>query len=73
MLYKLGKPEEALVHLQKAYEGFDDPEVAAHIVEVLVALDREEEALEFLVAAEEKTPESEMLKDVRERLFASTE
>ncbi|MDX1509408.1 MAG: tetratricopeptide repeat protein [Woeseiaceae bacterium] len=73
VLYKLGKPEEALVHLQKAYEGFDDPEVAAHIVEVLVALDREEEALEFLVAAEEKTPESEMLKDVRERLFASTE
>ena len=73
VLYKLGEHEEALVHLQRAYEGFDDPEVAAHIVEVLVALNREDEALEFLVAAEEKTPESEMLKDVRERLFASND
>ena len=73
VLYKLGQHEEALEYLQKAYEGFDDPEVAAHIVEVLVALNREDEALEFLQAAEEKTPESEMLKDVRERLFASNE
>ena len=73
VLHKLGQHEEALVQLQKAYEGFDDPEVAAHIVEVLVALNREQEALEFLVAAEEKTPESEMLKDVRERLFASVD
>ena len=69
VLFKLGRHEEALVELQRAYEGFDDHEVAAHIVEVLVALERRDEALEFLQAAEEKTPDSELLEDVRTRLF----
>jgi tetratricopeptide (TPR) repeat protein len=69
VLHKRGKHEEALDYLEKAYAGFPDPEVAAHIVEVLVALDRREEALERLVAAEERDPESELLQDVRERLF----
>jgi hypothetical protein len=50
-----------------------DPEVAAHIVETLVALDRQEEALERLVAAEELTPDSVLLKNARERLFADAE
>lgn len=70
VLFKLGQYEEALVELQRAYEGLDDPEVAAHIVEVLHALNRSDEALEFLLAAEEKTPENPLLQDVRERLFA---
>lgn len=69
VLHKLGNHEEALVHLQVAYEKFPDHEVAAHIVEVLAALEREEEALELLVAAETEDPESDLLKDVRERLF----
>jgi tetratricopeptide (TPR) repeat protein len=69
VLHKRGKHEEALDYLEKAYAGFPDPEVAAHIVEVLVALDRREEALERLVAAEERDPESDLLQDVRERLF----
>ncbi len=69
VLYKLGQHEEALVELQRAYEGLEDAEVAAHIVEVLAVLDRREEALEFLVEAEEKDPDSPLLKDVRERMF----
>jgi len=73
VLHKLGKNEEALVELERAYAMFDDPEVAAHIVEVLAALDREAEALEVLVAAEEKTPESKLLADVRERVFPAVE
>ena len=72
VLHKRGKHEEALGYLEQAYAGFPDPEVAAHIVEVLVALDRSEEALERLVAAEERDPESELLQDVRERLFPET-
>ena len=47
-----GEHEEALKYLEQAYAGFPDPEVAAHIVEVLAALDRREEALERLAAAE---------------------
>ncbi len=46
--------------------------MAAHIVETLVALDRRDSALERLVAAEERWPESEFLEDVRERLFSES-
>lgn len=69
VLFKLGRYDEALAELERAYEGMQDHEVAAHIVETLVALDRREDALERLTAAEELTPESELLRDVRERLF----
>jgi tetratricopeptide (TPR) repeat protein len=72
VLHKRGKNDEALVYLEQAYAGFPDPEVAAHIVEVLVALDRQDEALERLLAAEERDPESELLKDVRDRFFPET-
>ena len=47
-----------------------DHEVAAHIVETLVVLDRRDEALEFLLAAEALTPDSHLLEDVRKRLFS---
>jgi tetratricopeptide (TPR) repeat protein len=69
VLYKLGRHEEALAELERAYALFDDPEVAAHIVEVLAAMEREDEALEMLEKAEEKTPESKLLAAVRERIF----
>jgi tetratricopeptide (TPR) repeat protein len=69
VLHKRGNHAEALVQLEIAYEQFPDPEVAAHVVEVLAALGRKDEALEFLVAAEARDPESDLLKDVRERLF----
>ncbi len=72
VLFKLGRHTEALKELQRAYAGFDDPEVAAHIVEVLVALDRDEEALELLESATQKTPDSPLLDDVRNRLFPDT-
>jgi tetratricopeptide (TPR) repeat protein len=70
--FKLGRLDEALAELQRAYDSFDDHEVAAHLVEVLVALDRGEQALELLVAAEEKDPDSQLLEDVRTRLFPDT-
>ena len=69
VLFKLGRYDAALVELERAYAGMPDHEVAAHIVETLVALDRKDEALERLAAAEEQTPDSELLEDVRQRLF----
>jgi tetratricopeptide (TPR) repeat protein len=72
VLHKRGKHAEALVQLEIAFEQFPDPEVAAHVVEVLAALERNDEALEFLVTAETKDPESDLLKDVRERLFSES-
>lgn len=69
VLFKLGRFEEALVELERAYAKFADHEIAAHIVETLVALGRRDEALDRLIAAEELTPDSPLLEDVRSRLF----
>jgi tetratricopeptide (TPR) repeat protein len=72
VLFKRDKYEEALVELEIAYERFPDPEVAAHLIEVLAALDRESDALEILTASEARNPASERLEDVRNRLFSET-
>jgi tetratricopeptide (TPR) repeat protein len=69
VLYKRGEYEAALEQLEIAYEKFPDHEVAGHIVEVLAVLERQDEALELLLAAEQKSPDSEILRDVRERFF----
>jgi tetratricopeptide (TPR) repeat protein len=69
VLFKRGQYEEALEQLEIAYERFPDPEVAAHVVEVLAALERRDEALELLLKAEERSPDSKLLRDVRERIF----
>ena len=72
VLFKLGQHEEALVELRRAYEWLNDHEVASHIIEVLVALDRRDEALEMLESSEKKNPDSELLLDVRARLFSTS-
>jgi len=69
VLFKLGQNEQALVELRRAYEQMDDHEVASHIIDVLAALQRNEEALELLESADKKDPDSELLKAVRERHF----
>ncbi len=69
VLFKRGEYEAALVELERAYEKLDDHEVAAHIVEVLVALERRDRALEVLEDAESRHADSELLQDVRKRLF----
>jgi tetratricopeptide (TPR) repeat protein len=69
VLFKQGNYEEALAELQRAYEKLDDHEVAAHIVETLVAMERYDQALEVLEDAETRHVDSELLEDVRNRLF----
>lgn len=73
VLYRLGDLDAALEQLTIAYEQFPDPEVASHLVDVLMDMGRETEALELLVEAEERTPDSELLKDVRERRFPASD
>lgn len=72
VLYRQGKNEEALVQLERAYEDFRDPEVASHLVDVLWALDRHDDARTTLENAELLFPDSELLKSARERLFPET-
>jgi len=72
VLYRLGRYEDGLTELQRAYERLDDAEVASHLVEVLAELERRDEALELLESAEKLDPDSELLKDVRSRYFPET-
>ena len=72
VLYRQGHNDEALVHLERAYERFRDPEVASHIVEVLWALDRPDDAKTILEDAELLFPDNELLDRIRERLLPDT-
>ncbi|HWM28438.1 MAG TPA: tetratricopeptide repeat protein [Woeseiaceae bacterium] len=69
VLYKQGEHEQALKELERAYEQLKDPEVAAHIVEVLWKLERVDEAKKVLEDAEVLFPENEILENVRKRVF----
>ena len=69
VLYRLGEYEKALYELNRAYKMLPDPEVAAHVVEVLWKLGRLEEARVVLEKAEERDPDDRMLHDVRQRVF----
>ena len=66
--YKLGRYEEALANLQRAYELFPDPEVASHVGEVMWMMGREEQAKEVWRGALENQPDSELIQEVVERL-----
>jgi tetratricopeptide (TPR) repeat protein len=72
VLYRQGKNDEALVQLERAYERLRDPEVASHIVQVLWALERHDDAETMLEDAELLFPDNELLKSVRERLLPDT-
>ncbi|GAB6196724.1 tetratricopeptide repeat protein [Lysobacter xanthus] len=47
VLYRLGKPADALVELQRAYTLAKDAEIAAHVGEVLWVLGRHDEARRY--------------------------
>jgi tetratricopeptide (TPR) repeat protein len=72
VLYRQGQNDEALVHLERAYERFRDPEVASHIVEVLWSMERHDDAKTVLENAELLFPDNDLLKNVRERLLPDT-
>ncbi len=66
--FRLGQPETALGYLEQALDGEDNPEIAAHLGEVLWHLDRSEEARAVLLAAWERHPEDRHLADIMGRL-----
>ena len=68
VLFKLGKPAEALPYLERAYQLRQDPEVAAHLGEVLWALGRKDEARARWDEAQERDPEHPKLVETRKRL-----
>jgi tetratricopeptide (TPR) repeat protein len=69
--YRLGDYETAVDYLRRALERMSDGEIAAHLGEVLWAMNRREEALEVWDAAAKEHPDHDYLNEVMERHRAS--
>lgn len=70
VLYRLGRHDEALVQLRRAFEAFPDHEVAAHLGEVLWMSGAREEAREVWRQGLQTRPDSRLISDTMRRLGA---
>jgi tetratricopeptide (TPR) repeat protein len=66
-LYRMGRHQEALMHLRRAMELNGDPEIAAHLGEVLWMTGDKKAAMEIWDTALKSTPDDPRLLDVRKR------
>ena len=67
VLYRLGRHEEAMKQLRHALELRADPEIAAHLGEVLWVMGRKDAAREVWDTALKSTPDDKRLLDVKKR------
>jgi len=67
--YRLGRLEESLVFLQRAYGSEPDPEIAAHLGEVLWAHGEREKAKQIWSDALKHDPQSEPLRAVMKKFL----
>jgi len=67
VLYRLGRKEEALVQLRRAWTLAKDPEIASHVGEVLWVLGKHDEARHFFEEAAKLDPENRALLRAREK------
>jgi tetratricopeptide (TPR) repeat protein len=67
VLYRLGRNEEALVQLRRAWTLAKDPEIAAHVGEVLWVSGQQDEARRFFEEARKLDPENRALQRVIEK------
>lgn len=67
VLYRLGRNEEALVQLRRAYTVVKDAEIAAHLGEVLWVMGRQDEARHYFDEAAKLDPDNRALQRVREK------
>lgn len=70
VLYRLGRLDEALVELRRAYTLQKDAEIAAHIAEVLWMLGRRDEARRYFDDARRLDPENRSLQRALEKTGA---
>lgn len=61
VLYRLGRTDEALTQLRRAFTLFKDPEIAAHIGEVLWVSGQQDEARRYFEEARKLDPENRSL------------
>jgi tetratricopeptide (TPR) repeat protein len=67
VLYRMGKNKQALEYLRKAYSARPDPEVAAHLGEVLWVAGEQREAEKIWLEARKKTPGNDALESTIKR------
>jgi uncharacterized protein HemY len=67
-MYRLGELPRAVELLRRAYEARPDPEVAAHLGEVLWQMNRKVEAERIWREGLAKAPDDETLKSTMKRL-----
>jgi tetratricopeptide (TPR) repeat protein len=67
VLYRMGKSKEALEYLRKAYGARSDPEIAAHLGEVLWVAGEHREAEKIWLEAVKKTPGNDALNSTIKR------
>jgi len=67
VLYRLGRLEESIEFLNKALDKRKDPEIAAHLGEVLWVKGDRDAANEIWETALQETPEDDRLLDVIKR------
>ena len=68
VLYRQGKPKDALGYLRRAFSDHPDPEIAAHLGEVLWVLGQHDEAERVWDDASQKNPKNETLANTIKRL-----
>jgi tetratricopeptide (TPR) repeat protein len=66
--FRLGRLEQALKTLQRAYEIKADAEIAAHLGEVMWKMGRQDEAKKLWRSANDKDPKNETLRTTLQRL-----
>jgi tetratricopeptide (TPR) repeat protein len=71
VLFQLGRAEEAVGYLQRAWDGLPDPEVAAHLGEVLWSLGEQQKAYSIWRDGLLQDPEHDILQETLERLDIS--
>ncbi|MEO0576668.1 MAG: tetratricopeptide repeat protein [Pseudomonadota bacterium] len=69
VLYKRGKLKQAREYLEKAWEQYQDAEVAAHLGEVMWRMGEEDEARKLLEEAYRRAPDDDVLRETIRRLM----
>lgn len=70
VLYRLGRKEEALVELRRAFTKQKDPEIGAHVGEVLWELGQKEEARRYFEESRKLDPKNRSLQRALEKTGA---
>lgn len=68
VLYRLGRKDEALTELRRAFALQKDPEIATHVGEVLWALGKKDEARKYFDEARKLDPENRALKRALDKI-----